>query len=352
MAQRPRKKNYRVRYDRIVFVLALLIVMIWILSSCISSCGKKDDEQKDSSSVLDNMSSTDQVAVGDVNSMLSITPTEPPITYSEITLMAEELHRGDLILTNSDYPCAFDTAAITNGATEEVEFVTIKSILDTKSEKHYKAKDWEVGMDKDAALAMDAWLEGFYTVTSNSDIRMISGYTADSEDQDFRTGRTCKFGIFPEGASSNYYKPDGTYAWFAENAHNYGFILRYPEDKEAFFDETITAHTSSTFRYVGVAAATYIAENNLCLEEYLDVVKTYTFDNMLEVTHGSTTYGVYYVAANQNGQTKLTVPASGTPYEVSGNNKDGFIVTVTLSAAATVAPTETTAATEAAAPIE
>ena len=73
---------------------------------------------------------------------------------------------------------------------------------------------------------------------------------------------------------------------------------------------------------------------------------------MLEVTNGSTTYGVYYVAANQNGQTKLTVPASGTPYEVSGNNKDGFIVTVTLSAAATVAPTETTAATEAAAPIE
>ncbi len=342
MTQRTRKKNYRVRYDRIIFVLALLAVLIWILTSCISSCGK-GDKKDDSSSVLDNMSSTDQVAVGDADSMLSVTPTEPPITYDELTLMAEELHRGNLILTNSSYPCEFDAAAISGGATDEVEFVTIKSILDTKTEKHYMAKDWEVGMDKDAALAMDAWLEGFYAATGKSDIRMISGYSADSEDQDFRTGRTCKFGIFPEGASSNYYKPDGEYAWFAENAHNYGFILRYPEGKEGYFDETITAHTSSTFRYVGVAAATYIKENDLCLEEYLDTVKSYTIDNMLEVVNGSTTYGVYYAAANQNGTTTLTVPASGTAYEVSGTNKDGFVVTVTLNGASSTTPAATTA---------
>ncbi len=345
MTQRPRKKTYRVRYDRIVFVLALLVVMIWILSSCISSCTKQDDKPKNDSSVLDNMSSTDQVAIGSSDSLLTVTPTEPPITYAEITLMAEELHRGDLILTNSAYPCKFDSSAIANGATEEVEFVTIKSVLDTKSEKHYKAKDWEVGMDKDAALAMDAWLEGFYTVTSNTDIRMISGYSGDSVDQDYRTGRTCKFGIFPEGASSNYYKPEGTYAWIAENAHNYGFILRYPEGKEGFFDDSITENRSSTFRYVGIAAATHIAQNSLCLEEYIDAVKAYSIDNMLEITGSTATYGVYYVPANPNGPTTFSVPESGTPYEVSGNNKDGFIVTVTLKGDVS-APAESTAATE------
>ena len=350
MAQRQQKKTYRVRYDRIVFVLALLAVMIWILSSCISSCSKKDDKPSNNSSVVDNMSSTDPISVGTADSLLTSTPTEPTITYAEITLMAEELHRGDLILANSTYPCEFDASAIKNGSTEEVEFVTIKSVLDTKSEKHYTARDWEVGMDKDAALAMDAMLEGFYTVTKNTDIRMISGYSGDSEDQDYRTGRTCKFGIFPNGAGSYHYRNEGTYAWIAENAHNYGFILRYPDDKSGYFDETITDHTSATFRYVGVAAATYIAQNGLCLEEYLDTVKTYSINNMLEIKGSTNTYGVYYAAANPNGPTVLSVPESGTPYEVSGNNKDGFIVTVTLSGG-TTAPAETTAPSETTAPL-
>lgn len=56
--------------------------------------------------------------------------------------------------------------------------------------------------------------------------------------------------------------------WLAENAHLYGFILRYPEGKE-----TITGymHESWHFRYVGVEIAKDIYENNLTLEEYLGV---------------------------------------------------------------------------------
>lgn len=56
------------------------------------------------------------------------------------------------------------------------------------------------------------------------------------------------------------------YKWLCENAHNYGFILRYPEDK--------TAITGMNFepwhwRYVGTQAAKGMKENNQCLEEYL-----------------------------------------------------------------------------------
>lgn len=56
------------------------------------------------------------------------------------------------------------------------------------------------------------------------------------------------------------------YKWLCENAHNYGFILRYSEDK--------TAITGMNFepwhwRYVGTQAAKEMKENNQCLEEYL-----------------------------------------------------------------------------------
>ena len=56
------------------------------------------------------------------------------------------------------------------------------------------------------------------------------------------------------------------YKWMAEHCAEYGFIVRYPEGKEEFYK---MACYPGHFRYVGVEAATYIMENDLCLEEFL-----------------------------------------------------------------------------------
>jgi D-alanyl-D-alanine carboxypeptidase len=56
------------------------------------------------------------------------------------------------------------------------------------------------------------------------------------------------------------------YTWFAENAYQYGFILRYPEGKEAV---TGMSYEAWHYRYVGVSAATVIYNEGLCLEEYI-----------------------------------------------------------------------------------
>ena len=54
--------------------------------------------------------------------------------------------------------------------------------------------------------------------------------------------------------------------WFQEHCWDYGFILRYPGEKE-----NITGITDESwhFRYVGKTVAQDIRESNLCLEEYL-----------------------------------------------------------------------------------
>lgn len=54
--------------------------------------------------------------------------------------------------------------------------------------------------------------------------------------------------------------------WLAENAHRFGFIIRYPEGKE---DITGYEYEPWHIRYVGVDIATQIYNNNLTLEEYL-----------------------------------------------------------------------------------
>lgn len=55
------------------------------------------------------------------------------------------------------------------------------------------------------------------------------------------------------------------FAWLSEHCWEHGFILRYPEDKEAL---TGVPYESWHYRYVGTEAALEMKENNWCLEEY------------------------------------------------------------------------------------
>lgn len=58
--------------------------------------------------------------------------------------------------------------------------------------------------------------------------------------------------------------PEGL--WLAENAHRFGFILRYPKNKEHL---TGVVYEPWHFRYVGIQAANEMFQQGKCLEEYL-----------------------------------------------------------------------------------
>ena len=57
-----------------------------------------------------------------------------------------------------------------------------------------------------------------------------------------------------------------TVQWLDEHCADYGFILRFPQDKTNI---THVMGESWHFRYVGQEAAHYIMDNHLCLEEFL-----------------------------------------------------------------------------------
>ena len=117
------------------------------------------------------------------------------------------------------------------------------------------------------------------------------------------------------------------YKWLEKNAWQYGFILRYPSDKE---DLTGTAYEPWHYRYVGVPHSYYIEENGIVLEEYIDLLRHYTLaGEHLKIEAGGKNYEVYYVPVSGE-TTKVYVPADKA-YSVSGNNVDGFIVTVDMS---------------------
>lgn len=60
------------------------------------------------------------------------------------------------------------------------------------------------------------------------------------------------------------------FEWLQKNAENYGFILRYPKDKE---DITKISYESWHWRYVGEEHAKKMNELNMCLEEYIEYLQ-------------------------------------------------------------------------------
>lgn len=60
--------------------------------------------------------------------------------------------------------------------------------------------------------------------------------------------------------------------WLMEHCQDYGFILRYPKDKE---DITEIIYEPWHYRYVGKEHAAIIMENGICLEEYIENMEDY-----------------------------------------------------------------------------
>ena len=70
----------------------------------------------------------------------------------------------------------------------------------------------------------------------------------------------------PDNPYDKGFAETAAYEWLLKHAHEYGFILRYPENKTGI---TGYSYESWHYRYVGVDHATKIKNGGLTLEEYL-----------------------------------------------------------------------------------
>lgn len=338
-------KKYKVRYDRLAAAALIFIVLIVILTSCVKSCSKSsgdsDDKQETSTEAVTEADTTQSSII---NNLDTSKQTDTILTTAIDTLRPDasqfiteahpktDVYRGNLVLVNAGNEYKFPA--------DDIDPVTI---YNNRANEYYNVSDYVMKLDKETLSNIDAWMSGFYNAQKNTDIVIIGGYRTLEEQNDkynsgyssfrggftdYHTARTFDIGIFPkDGSSSGYYTASGIYAWLDENAADYGFVQRFPEGKESITGEQAR---TQTYRYVGKPHASYMKQNNLCLEEYIDALKSYTNTAPLEITVGQTLYQVYYVSASEEGNTDVPVPQN-KPYTISGNNSDGFIVTLTLN---------------------
>jgi D-alanyl-D-alanine dipeptidase/carboxypeptidase len=112
---------------------------------------------------------------------------------------------------------------------------------------------------------------------------------------------------------------------FREKALNFGFIERYPEGKESV---TGIAWEPWHFRYVGFPHSAIMQQVKMTLEEYHLFLKGYICGtNPFVYQVNGRRIEIAFQLAEKDGFTKIVFD-DGALCSVSGNNADGFIVTV------------------------
>lgn len=183
-------------------------------------------------------------------------------------------------------------------------------------------------------------------------------YVALPGHSEHHTGLAVDLGL--KSGKGDFIRPDfpdsGICREFRRRAARYGFILRYPPGKERV---TGIAHEPWHFRYVGPPHAEIMDRLELTLEEYHPFIKGYPYGAPFRYRSGDFRAAVSYLPAGapanwspgklESRQTgapanrnpgKLALRQTGAPAEtllnvqkeglgmVSGNNMDGWIVTI------------------------
>ncbi len=268
--------------------------------------------------------------------------TNPPIDgdntpsgtdYVTATKESQAIHTGILVVVNDSYEYLFptsNTGVLVNiyDNRPKVNGANVYQLSDSTI-----AKTWSLNVD--ALNAFNEMMKKYYEVSEgDSSVTVTSAYRSAKDQEGYATavGHSdhhtgyCIALQQTSGSGKSQLPQDH---WIYRNASQYGFVVRYPSDKE---DVTGVSDYTYCFRYVGVAHATYMYENNLCLEEYAALLKAnYTVDNHLKINGADgKSYEVYYVPASADELTSVSCPKNYS-YSISGDNIGGFIVTVDLS---------------------
>ena len=359
------KRN--IRWDRIVVACVLLVLLIFALGACVKGCTDDDGGLPETTSSADAGSSgtqqnpagtgstlpavtttttaamstspnlpvimTDNSVADQIMPVNTTTTTDPaaepvrtlPAGYEEAEIDQSRIYSGTLILVNAENPSHLTKEDLN---LEQVYFA------EDKPDTYEVSYPGHTAANKTALSQFNRLMKAYYAATNNSEIMFNYGYLEQGKEKsnpDSPTALDIQLHLKHTGGGYEYISNTSPYSWLFDHMANYGFIVRYPSNKA---EVTGVDCGYTAIRYVGVPHAAYMKERDLCLEEYLDELRSqHNFFGgvLLEIATSEQTYHVYYVAADPTAATtRIPVPKTGS-YEVSGNNTDGYIVTAVIN---------------------
>ena len=242
------------KFFRFIWVAAIAITLVAVLIragvvSAKNKDKKKEDKKQESTTELE----------------LLATYTDSPPTVATVT----DANAWELILVNSSNPLPADfqlgdMTELKNGNKIDTRaYPDLQKMFDEA-----RAVGIFPGITASYRTAEDMQLYKDSKINEYLDQGMTQDEAKAAAEQSVVPGTSeHETGLAIDIGTENGEEPDNTmWSWFRENAHYYGFVARYPEDKVV---KTGVSDDPYHLRYVGVEAATYMHDNGMCLEEYL-----------------------------------------------------------------------------------
>ncbi|MGN0592425.1 MAG: D-alanyl-D-alanine carboxypeptidase family protein [Ruminococcus sp.] len=327
------KSKLRLRFPNIILLLCGLILLIFLFDflwrNVFSPSVPGDTEgaivvQGDfaendpSEASLEDASAADSTEQEETESTESTeSTTQEDLNVETITLSQGQIHNGPLILVSSTCPFI--------GQTDFIDFTT-------NTNSNVIPRDLSLRYHPDMQQAMSdlfdayCWDNGYVNlqIYSTTEINAAENSLYTTVLSERSSGYTFDIGLITSTGEVVAYLTKRN-EWMFNNCWNYGFIVRYPDTKTGTTGVGFMPHH---FRYVGLPHAMLMYQNDMCLEEYLQFLTGYTLETgPLTYQTDTKLYEIYYVPAEASGDTTVTLP-KGTKYTVSGNNTDGFVLTV------------------------
>ncbi|WP_294464263.1 M15 family metallopeptidase [uncultured Anaerofustis sp.] len=244
-----------------------------------------------------------------------------------LCLDKNQVYSGELILVNGDNPIK---KMISN---KNISLVDKKSNVYLNKTVDYMLKEllFEIG-SRDEIIYVSGYRTLGEQIKIYNDSIVENGefftnkYVALSNHSEHQTGLAID--LARNDINIDFIRPDfpldGIYKEFREKAPHYGFIERYLKDKE-----NITKISAEPwhFRYVGFPHSEIISRNNFVLEEYIEYIKDFKYSKKpLTVKDKNLNIEISYICC-ENDKNWIAIP-DNSPYTVSGNNIDGYILTL------------------------
>ena len=244
--------------------------------------------------------------------IMSIEPTGLQGTnmeFKDYTLTDKDVATGSLVLADDDhaYNYTFEDADLYSCGKYRNDNLE-KDEEGKELNKYYMNDQSKMKLTASAMAAAHDMLVAAEAAVAKDDLLISSAYGYNNADtQEYNTALLIYLANYDDVAL------DSAYAdWFDQHAAEYGFI-------ESF---------ENGYRYVGVAHAKYMTDEELTLAEYIEYLKENTSnENGLNVKVADEDYYIYYEAAEA--EESIKVPADAE-YVISGTNEGGVVVTVKL----------------------
>ena len=266
-----RMEEPKLNKKKVFMVIAIPILIIMFINN------KKDKNIEVSGKGTDIKESQSTTETNNTNNINMPTQTTNTSTNSTQTTNKVEITDWKLRLANYD-----------NLLPEDFE-VELANIDNSKDPKQFDARAVKYLKDMINAMKKDGntkiWCQStFRSVKRQKELydASVQKYLKQGKKQEEADKLTLEYINKPGGSDHNLglavdfnyvdnsFAKTSEYKWLLKNAENYGFILRYPEDKE---DKTKIAYESWHWRYVGEENAKRMNELNMCLEEYVEYLQ-------------------------------------------------------------------------------